>query len=171
MRLRKLVSYGIFVLILVIGFGLTAVARDNNTQPTTAQIGFAQQTSDLMVNTLFAALTQEFNETKVDNVEQGKHSISLIFNDRNKDMRLVGTVGPLQENDRPRDSFESQANALALVGQTYTAVQRADDQWYYRRSVPLSNFRSECALCHINYRPGPTSDWVGALMVRVPIKN
>ncbi|MEA5626537.1 hypothetical protein [Nostoc sp. UHCC 0251] len=171
MRLRKLVSYGIFVLFLVIGCGLTAVARGYEIPPTTGQTAFAQQTSDLMLNTLFAALTQEFNETTPDNVEQGKHSISLIFNDKNKDMRLVGTFGPLREKDRPSDNFERQANALALVGQTYTSVQRVDNQWYYRRSIPLSNFRAECALCHANYPAGPSSDWVGALMLRVPIKK
>jgi hypothetical protein len=169
MRLRKLVSYGIFVLVLVIGFGITAIARGSDNPPPTEQITFAQQTSDLMLNTLFAALTQEFDETTVDNVEQGKQSISLIFNDRNKDMRLVGTVGPLQENNRPRDNFERQANDLAMAGQAYTSVQRVENQWYYRRSIPLSNFRAECALCHTNFPAGPTSDWVGALMLRVPI--
>ncbi|MFN6561487.1 MAG: hypothetical protein RMY28_017060 [Nostoc sp. ChiSLP01] len=170
MHLRKLVNYGIFVLVIVIGCSLTTIARGFDIQPPTQKIEFAQQTSDLMLATLFAALTQEFDETTPDNVEQGKRSISLIFNDKNKDMRLVGTFGPLRENDRLQDSFERQANNLALTGQTYTSVQRVDEQWYYRRSVPLSNFRAECA-CHINYAPGPTSDWVGALMLRVPIKR
>jgi hypothetical protein len=32
---------------------------------------------------LFAVLTQEFDETTVDNVEEGKRSIALVFNDRN----------------------------------------------------------------------------------------
>lgn len=171
MRLRKLVSYGIFVLILVIGFGLTTVARGDNIPPPTQQIAFAQQTSDLMLNTLFAALTQEFDETTPQNVEQGKQSISLIFNDLNKDMRLVGTVKPLQANDRPSDDFERQANELALAGEAYTSVERVKNEWYYRRSIPLSNFRAECALCHTNFPVGPTSDWVGALMLRIPIKN
>jgi hypothetical protein len=171
MRLRKLVSYGIFVLFVVIGVGFTEVVRGYDIPPTNERIAFAQQTSDLMVNTLFAALTQEFDETTAANVEQGKQSISLIFNDKNKDMRLVGDIVPLRENDRPSDNFERQANALALVGQTYASVQRVDDKWYYRRSVPLSNFRAECALCHINLPAGPTSDWVGALMLRVPIKD
>jgi hypothetical protein len=171
MRLRKLISYGIFVLMLVIGFSFTGIARAFDYPPSTGQVAIAQQTSDLMLNTLFAALTQEFNETTVNNVEQGKHSISLIFNDQNKDMRLVGTVGPLRESDRPRDNFERQANTLAMAGQAYTSVQRVDAQWYYRRSIPLSNFRAECALCHINFPAGPTSDQVGALMLRVPIKQ
>jgi len=171
MRLRKLVSYGIFVLVIVIGFGLTSVARGYDIPPTTGQTAFAQQTSDLMLNTVFAGLTQEFNETTPANVEQGKQSISLIFNDKNKDMRLVGTVSPLRQNDRPSDNFERQANALAMVGQTYTSVERVDNQWYYRRSTPLSNFRAECALCHANFPAGPTPDWVGALMLRVPIQN
>ncbi|MCV3212207.1 hypothetical protein OGM63_01470 [Plectonema radiosum NIES-515] len=159
------------MLVLVIGFGLTGIARGYNNPPASQQIAIAKQTSDLMLNTLFAALTQEFNETTVNNVEQGKQSISLIFNDENKDMRLVGTVHPLQESDRPRDNFERQANALALAGQAYASVQRVEDEWYYRRSIPLSNFRAECALCHVNLPVGPTSDWVGALMLRVPIKD
>ncbi|BDI15430.1 hypothetical protein ANSO36C_12320 [Nostoc cf. commune SO-36] len=171
MRLRKLVSYGIFVVLLVIGFSFTGIARAFDYPPPTGQVAIAQQTSDLMFNTLFAALTQEFDETTPDNVEQGKHSISLIFNDQNKDMRLVGTVDPLRESDRPRDNFERQANALAMAGQAYTSVQRVNNQWYYRRSIPLSNFRAECALCHINFKPGPTPDQVGALMLRVPIKQ
>src|SRR5262249_47799163 len=79
-------------------------------------------------------------------------------------MRLVGTFGPLRENDRPRDAFERAALERALTGQPSTTVQRDDDQWYYRRSIPLSNFRMECALCHTNFPPGPTPDWVGALM-------
>src|SRR5688572_9592240 len=33
------------------------------------------------------------------NVEEGKHSISLIFHDRNENMRLVGMVQPRREND------------------------------------------------------------------------
>ena len=171
MRLSKLVSYGIFVVLLVIGFSFMGIARAFDYPPPTGQVAIAQQTSDLMFNTLFAALTQEFDETTPDNVEQGKHSISLIFNDQNKDMRLVGTLDPLRKSDRPRDNFERQANALAMAAQAYTSVQRVDNQWYYRRSIPLSNFRAECALCHINFKPGPTPDQVGALMLRVPIKR
>ncbi len=171
MRLRKLVSYGIFVLVFVIGSGFTSIALGYNYPPPTGQVTFAEQTSDLMLNTLFAALTQEFAETTADNVEQGKDSISLIFNDQNKDMRLVGTLNPLEESDRPLDNFERQANALAMVGQTYTSVQRVGNKWYYRRSIPLSNFSPKCALCHLNFAAGPTPDLVGALMLRVPIKE
>ena len=120
---------------------------------------------------MFAALTQEFDETTVHNVEEGKRSISLVFNNRNKDMRLVGTFDPLQANNRPRDAFERTALDLALTtGQEYTDVQRVDDQWYYRRSIPLENFREQCAFCHPNFRPGPTRDLMGALMLRVPIE-
>jgi hypothetical protein len=171
MRLRKLVKYGIFVVILVIGFGFTAIARGYEIPPPNQQVAIAQETSDLMLNTLFAALTKEFDETTVQNAEQGKHSISLIFNDQNKDMRLVGTVSPLRAKDRPRDNFELQANALAMAGQAYTSVQKVENQWYYRRSIPLSNFRAECAICHVNFPVGPTPDRVGALMLRVPIKG
>jgi hypothetical protein len=36
---------------------------------------------------LLAAQTQEFDETTADNVEEGKQSIALVFNDQPKDMR------------------------------------------------------------------------------------
>lgn len=170
MNLKRLVVYGILATGLVIGVGLTASAHDADGPPSSEQIAFAQRTSDLLLATLFAALTQEFDETTVDNVEEGKRSISLVFNNRNDDMRLVGTFQPLQSHNRPSDSFERKAHTLALTGQAYTDVQRVDGQWYYRRSIPLSNFRAECALCHANFQPGPTSDWVGALMLRVPIE-
>jgi hypothetical protein len=169
MHPKKLVLYGILVTGLLTGLGLTASAHDGNNPPTNEQVASAQKTSDLLFATLFGALTQEFNETTVDNVEEGKRSISLVFNDRNEDMRLVGTFGPLRENDRPQDAFERKAHLLALQGTPYTSVERIDDRWYYRRSIPLSNFRAECALCHTNFPAGPTPDWVGALMLRVPI--
>lgn len=173
MDLKKLTVYGILVVGLITGLGLSASAHDANNAdnpPSSEKVEFAQRTSDLMLATLFAALTQEFNETTPDNAEEGKHSISLVFNDRNEDMRLVGTFQPLRANDRPQDAFERKAHLLALTGQSYTAVERIDDQWYYRRSIPLSNFRVECSYCHGNFPAGPTSDWVGALMLRVPIQ-
>ena len=170
MRLQRLVIYGLLITGLIAGRGLTAIAHDGFSPPSQEQIDFATETSDLLLATLFAALTQEFDETTPSNVEEGKRSISLVFNDRNNDMRLVGTFDPLRQNDRPRDAFERAALQRALTGQPYTAVQLDDDQWYYRRSVPLSNFRMECALCHTNFPPGPTPDWVGALMLRVPIE-
>jgi hypothetical protein len=67
----------------------TAYADD---RPGLHAVGNAKTTSDLMLNTIFAALKQEFGETTPQNVEEGKQSISLIFNDKNKDMRLVGVL-------------------------------------------------------------------------------
>ena len=176
MHRRRLATRGLLVAALIAATGLgtghtrTAVADDTPRRPSDGQVASAERTSNLLLATLFAALTQEFNETTPNNVEEGKRSISLVFNDRNKDMRLVGTFGPLRQNDRPRDAFERAALERALTGQPSTAVQRADDEWFYRRSIPLSNFRMECALCHANFPPGPTPDWVGALMLRVPIE-
>ena len=81
-----------------------------------------------MLKTLFAALGQEFAETTAENVEQGKQSISLIFNDKNKDMRLVGVLHPLRATDIPQDPFEAVALAYAMNGQNYTDVQRVGRQ-------------------------------------------
>jgi hypothetical protein len=144
----------------------TVVRADNPPNPQDVQ--FAQETSDLVLATLFAALLQEFAETTPANVEQGKRSISLIFNDRNEDMRLVGVLEPLRTNDVPQDSFETTALANALQGQAYTDMQKVQGKWYYRRSVPLSNFHPACAMCHTNFGPVNPAQWVGALMIRVP---
>ena len=83
--------------------GLTVLGYTNNS-PTPESIAFAQSTSDLMINELTAALFQEFNETTPDNVEHGKQAISLIFNDANRDMRLIGKYSPLLGgyNDLPK---------------------------------------------------------------------
>ena len=139
--------------------------------PTTEQVEFAQRTGDLMLATLFAALLQEFAETTPANVEEGKQSISLIFNDRNDDMRLVGTFDPLRANDVPQDAFESMALGLALQGQNYETVEKVKGKWFFRRSVAISNFHPACSMCHPNFGPVNAAQWVGALMLRVPVTD
>jgi hypothetical protein len=92
-------------------------------------------------------------------VPHGKQAISLVFNDHNRDMRLVGAFRPFLggSNNRPSDTFESTALTLALKGEAYTDVEEVNDTWYYRRSVPLSNtFHANCVLCHTNF----TSDFL-----------
>src|SRR5215204_5233487 len=146
---------------------ITTVRADS--VPSQAQIEFAQRSSDLMLQTIVAALLQEFAETTPANVEEGKHSISLIFHDRNETMRLVGEQEPIRDNDVPQDPFEVIALERAMQGQAYTAVEKVEGQWAYRRSVPLSNFHTACSMCHANFGPLDTSQWVGALMLRVPV--
>lgn len=145
----------------------TSVRADNRPDP--QQVQFAQRTSDLMLATLFAALLQEFAETTPANVEQGKKSISLIVNDRNEDMRLVGVLQPLRSNDIPQDSFEVTALNRAMQGQNFADVQKVEGKWFYRRSVALSNFHQACVMCHENFGPVDANQWVGALMLRVPV--
>ena len=158
--------------------GLAAAAHHDDDRPSTAQIAFAQEVSDLMVNEIVAALFQEFNETTPQNVEHGKQAISLIFNDVNRDMRLIGAFGPLLggANDRPDDSFERAALSRALTGTAHTSVQKINDRWYYRRSVPLSNtMHQACVMCHANFTPElfekNPGQWVGALVLGVPIRS
>ena len=100
-----------------LGLARVASAHDDD-RPSAGQIAFAQEVSDLMLNELVAALFKEFDETTPENVEHGKQAISLIFNDTNRDMRLVGTFGPLLggANDRPGDRFETTALRRALDG-------------------------------------------------------
>jgi len=173
--------FGVVIMCFVAAAGLATIAYAQDDQrPSPSQIAFAQQVSDLMVNELVAALFQEFEETTPQNVEHGKQAISLIFNDLNRDMRLIGTFSPLLggSNDRPADGFETTALRRALTGQTHAAVQQINDTWFYRRSVPLSNtMHKACVLCHRNFttdffnstnNPG---QWVGALVVGVPIKS
>jgi len=146
---------------------VTTVRADS--APTQAQVAFAERTSDLMLQTLFAALLQEFAETTPANVEEGKHSISLIFHDRNDHMRLVGELEPLRDNDVPQDRFEESALERAMQGLPTVAVEKVEGQWAYRRSVPLSNFHPACGMCHANFGPVNAAQWVGALMLQVPV--
>jgi hypothetical protein len=183
MRLKKLAIRGLIAAVLVIGFSLTVITnsyatpkRHASKAPSTEQVAFAERTSELMFQTVLAALLQEFKQTNEEakkphpSFAEGNQSISLIFNDANRDMRLIGTVGPLRENDRPSDAFEVKANNLALTtGKPLTDVQKVDGKWYYRRSVPLTNFDPSCALCHINYKGFSQTEKVGALVLRVPI--
>jgi hypothetical protein len=178
MRIIKIKRVIALAVLLAVA-GLTGVGHTNDS-PSNEAVAFAQRTSDLMLNELLAALFQEFNETTPDNVEHGKQAISLIFNDSNRDMRLIGIFPPLQGgfNDLPSDLFEQKSLALALKGQANTSVERVGARWYYRRSVALSNtFHQACALCHTNFtneffqQTNNPGQWVGALTLRVPIKN
>lgn len=139
--------------------------------PSAAAIAFAQETSDLMTNTVVAALLQEIGETTAGNVAQGNLSIGLVFDDANLNMRLVGDLDPLSDNDYPRDNFEEDALAQAMAGLAATSVETVSGKWYYRRSIPLSNFAPQCALCHDNFVGLASSEYVGALMLRIPIQQ
>lgn len=173
-------ALGILATSLVATLGLAPAIHAQDPRPPSAnRIAFAAEVSDLMVNELVAALFQEFNETTPDNVEHGKQAISLIFNDLNRDMRLVGTLRPLLggANDRPADGFETAALRRALTGDASVSVEQVNDTWMYRRSVPLSNkLHPNCVLCHTNFTPeffqqtNNPGEWVGALVLGVPIK-
>jgi hypothetical protein len=173
MRNTHRVVYGITIIVLVIALGAAGLAAANNDPPSSEDIAFAAEVSDLMLNELFAALLQEFNETTPDNVEHGKQAISLLFNDLNTNMRLIGALEPLLggSNNRPSNSFEETALQLALTGQASTAVERKGNTWFYRRSVPLSNFHESCVMCHSNFGPTNPSQWVGGLVLAVPIND
>jgi len=175
MKIKRVIGLGVLLTVVgVVGFGRT----DNS--PSNEEVAFAERTTNLLQNELLAALFTEFNETTADNVEEGKQAISLIFNDSNRDMRLIGIFPPLQGglNDLPSDSFERRSLALALQGDGNTSVERVGNRWYYRRSIALSNtFHPSCVLCHTNFtdqfftQTHNEGQWVGALTLRVPIKD
>jgi hypothetical protein len=98
-------------------------------------------------------------------------AISLIFDDANHSMRLVGTVGPLRRNDYPNDRFEVNAVNKAVNLQDAAVIDQVDGR-YYRRSVPVSNkIAPTCVLCHANYKTLPADKQiVGVLALKVPIK-
>ena len=175
MKIKRVITLVTLLTIVgAVGFGRT----DN--PPSNEEVASAKQTDEFLHNELIAALFQEFNETTAENAEQGKHAISLIFNNANRDIRLIGLFPPLQGglNDLPSDSFERRSIALALQGQENTAVERVGDRWYYWTSVPLSNtFHTSCVLCHTNFTPQfftqthNPGQWVGALVQRVLIRE
>ncbi|MEP7336982.1 MAG: hypothetical protein ABI977_04505 [Acidobacteriota bacterium] len=178
MRIMKIKRVIALVTLLAVA-GIAGFGYANN-QPSDEAVAFAKTANDLMLNELKAALFQEFNETTAANVEHGKQAISLIFNDANRDMRLIGTTPPLLGgyNDLPSDSFEQRAMSRARRGEDTWAVERMDGRWYYRSSLALSNtFHPACVLCHTNFTPqffqqtNNPGQWVGALTLRVPIRN
>ena len=164
----------------IVALALTGVASaHDDDRPSPGQVAFAEEVSDLLVNEVVAALFKEFDETTTQNAEHGKQAISLIFNDKNRDIRLIGAFGPLQggANNRPDDRFEATALRRALEGDPYASVQKINDTWYYRRSVPLSNkMHQACVLCHTNFTPelfertNNPDQLVGALVLGVPIR-
>ncbi|HEV8485783.1 MAG TPA: hypothetical protein VGV87_19725 [Blastocatellia bacterium] len=167
----------ICLVVLLTVAGVAGFGRANNS-PSQEEIAFAKTTSDLLTNEVFAALLKEFGETTPENVEQGKHAISLIFNNANRDIRLIGVFPPLQGglNDLPSDSFERGSLAKALQGDGNTSVERVGDRWFYRTSIALSNaIHPSCVACHTNFTPQffeqthNEGEWVGALTLRVPI--
>lgn len=175
MKIKRVIALVVLLTVVVVaGFG----HADNSPSP--GEIASAEKTGQLLHNELFAALIQEFNETTPENVEEGKQAISLIFNNSNRDIRLIGIFPPLQGgfNNLPSDSFERRSMVRALQGQETTSVERMGDRWYYRRSAPLSNtFHQNCVLCHTNFtnqfftQTHNDGQWVGALMMRVPIER
>jgi hypothetical protein len=174
------IKRAVALVILIALVSLVAFARVNNDPPTDAEKEVAVDTANLLQNEVFAALLKEFGETTPENVEQGKQAISLIFHDANRDIRLIGSFGPLLggNNNIPSDDFEQQSLAKALQGDGNTTVERHGNRWYYRRSIPLSNaIHTSCAQCHTNFTPQFFQDthnpdqWVGALTLRVPVNQ
>ena len=171
----RLTNVGI-ALSLIVGMGAVAFARGDNPRPTQADIDNAKGVAQLLQNEMIAALLQEFNETTPANAAQGKVAIGLIFNDANPAIRLIGNLSPLDPGNVPRDRFEATAlfNAVKLNGTPYESVEQSQDEdhkWFYRRSIPLSNFHPACVICHANFGPQNPNEWVGALTLRVPIPN
>ena len=86
-----------FIVVVLLAWTLLGahVTSADDDPPSEAQKAFTKQVYNLMLNELVAALFAEFNETTAANVEHGKLAISLIFNNANRDMRLVGRFAPL----------------------------------------------------------------------------
>ena len=181
MRMKKLILRAMVTVVFVIGFSLAGMAASqafgyHNPRPSDASIAFAKTTGETLESRLLAALGQEFSVTTAANAANGSQAISLIFNNKNHDMRLVGTVGPLSRNDYPRNDYERQVIMAAVGSQQTTPSDRVyieNDQWFYSRALPIANSMSpSCVLCHNNYGRLPADrQVVGALITRVPIKN
>jgi hypothetical protein len=176
MLANKPTKLGIAVASLIAGLGIVAIGHADSQRPTQADIDYAKGVAQLLENEMIAALLQEFNETTAANAAQGKVAIGLIFNDANPAIRLIGNLSPLDPGNVPRDSFEKTAlfDAVQLNGTPFEAIEQSQDEdngWFYRRSIPLSNFHPACVICHTNFGPQNSNEWVGALTLRVPIPN
>ena len=108
-----------------------------------------RETSDLLINSLVAGLVNTFVSTDASNVDEGNHAINLTFDDWNQNIRLVGEMGPLSENNRPMDQFEMSALTDALGGQAADSVERVRGSMVLPQFGPASEqHRSVRALPH-----------------------
>lgn len=131
---------------------------------------FAAAVADAMIDRLVALLFREFAVTTPDNADVGTAAISNIFHDDNDLMRLVGDVGPLQNSNRPQDSFERDALAAAKLGQNFSRTEKIRGRYWVRKSLAVSTeFSTSCVHCHANF-VGLANPWVGALMVRAKVE-
>jgi hypothetical protein len=138
--------------------------------PKQAQIDFAMEVKNTLRDRLMALLLNEFENTTAENFEAGNEAISLVFDDNNRSFRLVGDVGPLRKNDMPNDSWEKGALEVAKKGQGFgPEVQKVNGRYYIRESIALANFDPSCSICHQNFGPVNPKQYVGALMLRVPV--
>ena len=166
---KKILVIVLFCTLFLMSFGTPpALAKQ---PPTTEGITFAKKTADLLEAELFAALLQEFAGTTVNNFENGKLAVSLIFDDSHTNFRLVGQEQPLSKNDLPMDIFEREALEKALKGQPFETVEKVKGKFFYRRSIPLSNFDPSCAICHSNFGSVDPKDYVGLLALKIPTTN
>src|SRR5262249_16417302 len=151
-------NFGIAGASLIVGLAAVAIAHADHPRPTDANVGFAKGAADLLQNEMIPALYQEFNETTPAKPAQGKVAIGLVFKDADRAIRPIGNMSPIDPGNVPRDRFESTAlyNAVQLIGTPYEAVEQSQDEdnnWFYRRSIPLSNFHPACVICHTNFGP------------------
>lgn len=91
----KITCFGAAVASLIVGMGAAVSAQVANQRPSQAKIDFAKGTAQLLQNEMIAALLQEFNETTTANAAQGKIAISLIFDNANHAIRLIGNLAPI----------------------------------------------------------------------------
>ena len=135
--------------------------------PSGPQIVEAKAVTTTLTNRLFALLLDEFASTTPANADIGSQAISLVFDNNFETYRLVGAIDVLDLDNLPKDDFEFDSLELALGGNGNESVEKIEGKYYFRRSIPLSNFDASCVLCHTAF--GTENDPVGALMLRTPI--
>ena len=72
------VVLGLVVVLAAAAFSPAGIAASKKEPPSPDAVAFAERTGDLLLATLFAALTQEFDETTPENVEEGNLSTGSI---------------------------------------------------------------------------------------------
>ncbi len=168
--MKKMLMLGASFAFALTGFSAPLAAADDP-PPTPEEEAFAAQTADKLQDEVLALLTKEFENTTEDNFEAGNKALSLAFNDFHRYFRLVGDLEPLGETNEPQDVFETNALAGALNGLGVESLEVCNGKYYFRRSLALQNGDASCAICHSNFASPPDDAYVGALMLRVPVRE
>ena len=103
---------------------------------------------------------------------------ALVVQNDSTSLATIQQLDPIYADFTQSVNEMHQLRRALDTGEGQTAVQKVNDTWVYRRSVPLSNtLHPNCVLCHTTFtaeffdQTDNPNQMVGALVLTVPIRT